>query len=78
MVFSLFKGPFEKAGCVYEVDGWVTTDVVRGERVKWCPSVKKAFRWDVIESRWAASEEDRNGFLVIARKYQVEMRSKKS
>jgi hypothetical protein len=77
MVFSLFKGPFENAGCTYEQDGWVTTDLQRGERIKWCPNGKQAFRWDVIENRWLPSNEDRNQFLAIARQYQAEVRQKK-
>ena len=46
MAFSPFKGPFERVGCTFERDGWITTDLNRGERVKWCPTGKKAFRWD--------------------------------
>ncbi len=72
MAFSFFKGPFESAGCVYEQDGWVTTDLDRGQRLKWCPTVRKAFRWDVIESQWLPSDENRNQFLAIARKYRKE------
>lgn len=49
MTFSLFKGTFESAACTFEHDGWVTTDLNRGQRLKWCPSGKTAFRWDVIK-----------------------------
>ena len=72
MAFSLFKGPFARAGCVYEEDGWVTTDLERGQRLKWSPTERKAYRWDVIDSAWVASEESRSEFLLIARKYQSE------
>jgi hypothetical protein len=77
MAFALFKGPFEKAGCIYEHDGWVTTDLKRGERVKWCPTGKKAFRWDVIENQWLPSEETRDQFLSIARQYQASVTKRK-
>jgi len=77
MVFSLFKGPFERAGCVFEQDGWVTTDLERGQRLKWSPSLKQAFRWDVIESQWLPSDEKRNDFLSIARQYQQQIRGRK-
>ena len=70
MAFALFKGPFERAGCIYERDGWVTTDISRGQRLKWCPMGKKAFRWDVLENQWLPSEENRDQFLSIARQYQ--------
>ena len=49
MTFSLFKGTFESAACTFEHDGWVTTDLNRGQRLKWCRSGKTAFRWDVIK-----------------------------
>lgn len=71
MVFALFRGPFESAGCKYEEDGWVTTDVKRGECIKWCPSRKQTFRWDVIENQWVASGESREEFMTIARQYQA-------
>jgi len=74
MAFTLFRGPFESAGCSYEVDGWVTTDLKRGQRVKWCPTSKSAFRWDVLENSWQLSTEDRNEFLSIARHYQADVR----
>jgi len=69
MPFALFKGPFERAGCTYEDDGWVTTDLSRGERLKWCPTGKQAFRWDVIENQWLPSNETRDEFLSIAEQY---------
>jgi hypothetical protein len=47
----LFKGPFESAGCLYKEDGWVTTDLTHGQRVKWCPSLRQAYRWDVMEGQ---------------------------
>jgi len=74
MVFNLFGGPFERAGCKYEKDGWVTTDLRRGERLKWCPNGKQAFRWDVIENQWLPSSETRDEFLSIARQYQTSVR----
>jgi hypothetical protein len=74
MVFGLFKGPFERAGCIYEQDGWVTTDLQRGERVKWLTSRKQAFRWDVVDNQWVPSSESRNEFLSIARQYQANVR----
>ena len=70
MAFALFKGPFERAGCTYERDGWVTTDLNRGQRLKWCPTGRQAFRWDVIESEWLPSEESRDEFLTIAERYK--------
>ena len=70
MSFALFKGPFESAGCSYEQDGWVTTDLNRGQRLKWCPGGKRAFRWDVVETQWVPSNESRDEFLSIARDYQ--------
>jgi hypothetical protein len=70
MAFSLFKGPFERVGCSFERDGWVTTDLNRGQRVKWCPSGKKVFRWDLIQNQWLPSNESRDEFLSIARQYQ--------
>jgi hypothetical protein len=76
MVFALLGGPFESAGCTYEVDGWVTTDLQKGERLKWVPSQKKAFRWDVIESQWVPSNETRNEFLKIARQYQASIKQR--
>ena len=42
MAFALFKRPFERVGCTFERDGWVATDLNRGQRVKWCPTGKKA------------------------------------
>lgn len=77
MTFSLFKGPFEGAGCTFEGDGWVTTDLNRGQRLKWCPGGKKAFRWDVIENQWLASNESRDEFLSIARQYQASITRRK-
>ena len=74
MAFALFKGPFETAGCIFEQDGWVTTDLHRGQRLKWRPSGKQAFRWDVIEHQWLPSSESRDEFLSIARKYQTSIR----
>jgi len=74
MVFVLFSGPFESAGCTYEQDGWVTTDLNRGERLKWRPAGKQAFRWDVIENQWLPSSESRDEFLSIARQYQANIR----
>lgn len=76
MVLALFRGPFERAGCTYERDGWVTTDVRRGERVKWRPAGKQAFRWDVIENKWCPSNESRDEFLKIARDYQTSIRKR--
>lgn len=43
MTFSLFKGTFESAGCTFEHDGWVTTDLNRGQRLKWCLAGKQRF-----------------------------------
>jgi hypothetical protein len=77
MSFTLFKGPFESAGCSYEQDGWVTTDLNRGQRLKWCPSGKRAFRWDVVENQWMPSNENRDEFLSIAREYQTKVRSRR-
>jgi hypothetical protein len=77
MVLALFRGPFEGAGCTYEEDGWVTTDARHGQRLKWRPSVKQAFRWDVIENQWLPSNESRNEFLSIARQYQASIRPRR-
>jgi hypothetical protein len=77
MSFALFKGPFESAGCSYEQDGWVTTDLSRGQRLKWCPSGKRAFRWDVIANQWVPSNESRDEFLSIARQYQKKVGRRK-
>jgi hypothetical protein len=77
MVFALFKGPFESAGCTYEQDGWVTTDLHHGERLKWSPTGKQALRWDVIENRWLPSGESRDEFLSIARPYQTKIRQRR-
>jgi len=77
MALSLFKGPFESAGCTYENDGWVTTDLQRGERVKWLPGKRQALRWDVTENQWLPSTETRNQFLSIARHYQSTIRQQK-
>ena len=77
MALSLFKGPFESAGCTYEQDGWVTTDLQRGERIKWVPAGRQALRWDVTENKWAPSTENRNEFLAIACQYQSAIRSRK-
>ena len=74
MVFAPFRGPFENAGCTYEQDGWVTTDLHRGQRLKWSPTGKQAFRWDVIENQWLPSTENRDEFLSIARQYQANIR----
>ena len=71
MTFSLFKGPFESAGCTFEGDGWVTTDLSRGQRLKWCPGKRTAVRWDVIEGEWLPSTESRDDFLSIARQYKA-------
>jgi hypothetical protein len=73
----LFKGPFESAECTYEVDGWVTTDPHRGQRIKWCPAGKHAVRWDVIENRWLPSNESRDEFLSLAREYQANTRKRR-
>jgi hypothetical protein len=77
MFSALFKGPFESAGCSYEPDGWVTTDLHHGQSVKWCPAVKQAFRWDVIENQWVPSNETRDEFLALARQYQEKIRRRK-
>jgi hypothetical protein len=77
MLTKLFKGPFEAAGCTYEQDGWVTTDLHRGERIKWCPAKRQTFRWDVIENQWLPSKESRNEFLAMARQYQATVRQRK-
>jgi hypothetical protein len=77
MVFALLKGPFESAGCTFEEDGWVTTDLSHGQRVKWRPNGKQAFRWDVIENNWFPSNETRDQFLSIARKYQADVRRRR-
>jgi len=77
MVFGFFKGPFERAGCTFEEDGWVTTDLKRGERIKWRPFGRQTFRWDVLESRWVPSSETRSEFLAIARQYQASIRKRK-
>jgi hypothetical protein len=74
MVFGLFKGPFESAGCAYEQDGWVTTDLHCGQRLKWSPMGKHTLRWDVMENNWLPSSENRDEFLSIARKYQASIR----
>jgi hypothetical protein len=74
MLTTIFKGPFERAGCSFEQDGWVTTDIHRGQRVKWRPSEKQAFRWDVIEGTWLPSSEGREEFLTLARQYQAQVR----
>jgi hypothetical protein len=71
MLSTLFKGPFESAGCLYEEDGWVTTDLKRGQRVKWRPAEKQTFRWDVIEGEWLPSTETRDEFLALARQYSA-------
>lgn len=76
MLTTLFKGPFESAGCLYEQDGWVTTDLSRGQRVKWCPSLRQAYRWDVIEGQWVPSTETRDEFLTLARQYQTGVRNR--
>ena len=77
MAFALFAGPFESAGCTYEQDGWTTTDLLRGQRLKWRPSEKQAYRWDVIENQWLPSKESRDEFLSIARTYQSSIRERK-
>jgi hypothetical protein len=77
MVFAFFKGPFESAGCTFEEDGWVTTDINRGERIKWRPFGKQAFRWDVIENQWVPSSETRSEFLAIARQYKASVRRRR-
>ena len=46
MAFALFEGPFGRAGCIYKQNGWVTTDLKRGQRLKWCPTE------GVIENPW--------------------------
>lgn len=74
MVLALFRGPFESVGCIHEEDGWITTDLQRGQRLKWCPSGKQAFRWDVIENKWLPSSETRDQFMSIARQYQATIR----
>jgi hypothetical protein len=73
----LFKGPFEGAGCTFEVNGWVSTDLRRGQRIKWCPAGKKTYRWDVIENEWVPSNESRDEFLALAREYQSEVKRQK-
>jgi hypothetical protein len=77
MVFGLFRGPFERAGCTYDQDGWVTTDLQRGQRLKWRPTGKQAFRWDVVENQWLPLSETRNEFLSIARQYQASIRRRR-
>ena len=53
MSFTLFKGPFERAGCAYERGGWVTTDLNRGQRLNWCPTGKN--RSDGMQLRISGS-----------------------
>ena len=31
--------------------------------MKWCPTGKKAFRWDVVKNQWLPSNESRDEFL---------------
>jgi len=76
MLATLFKGPFEQAGCTFEVDGWVTTDIQRGERVKWLPGLKQSVRWDITEDKWVPSSEGRNEFLALAKQYQSSVRKR--
>lgn len=73
---AMFKGPFESAGCSYELDGWVSTDLQRGQRIKWCPTGKQTFRWDVIENQWVPSTESRDEFLTLAREYQAKIKQR--
>jgi hypothetical protein len=77
MVLSFFKGPFEREGCAFEEDGWVTTDPNRSQRIKWRPLGRQTFRWDALENQWAPSNETRREFLAIARQYQSSIRRRK-
>jgi hypothetical protein len=77
MFSSFFKGPFASVGCSFEEDGWVTTDLRRGQRVKWVPAVKQTFRWDVIDNQWLPSTESRSEFLLLAREYRTSVRQKR-
>lgn len=76
MAFSFFKGPFASVGCSLEDGGWVTTDLRRGQRIKWVSICKQTFRWDVIESRWVPSNEGRAEFLSLAREYQTSVKKR--
>ena len=77
MVFGFFKGPFESAGCTFEEDGWITTDLKLGQRIKWRPLGRQAFRWDVIENQWVPSSETRSEFLAIAQQYKNSVRRRR-
>ena len=69
-VLSFLRGPFERAGCSCERDGWITTDPHTGEKLKWKPSEKRTLRWNSAEGRWVQSNKSREEFLLLARLYQ--------
>jgi hypothetical protein len=51
MPSTLFKGPSAAVGCSFERDGWITTDARTGENLKWKPTDKNTYRWNVSEAR---------------------------
>lgn len=70
MLSNLFGGPFERAGCHWEVNGWVTRDPRTGNVLKWRPSDKKTVQWNEHETCWVLSSESRDEFLALAREYR--------